>query len=119
MFRFENEVSPLLCPATGTVFASIFDWERGIGSFDYLEGVRPGQANIRLALRRSKELIQDTLADNAIRAIADDWLATVVLITEGRHTVRGANGEPETDDDVAGRQAIETADELDRMSPGP
>ena len=103
MFRFENEVSPLLCPATGTVFASIFDWEKGIAKFDYLSGIRPGQTNIRLALQRSKELIQDTLLDkDAIRAIADDWRASVVLITDGRHYIQRPDGTLETEADVAG-----------------
>lgn len=101
ILRFENDVTPMLC-STGTIFASVNDWFATLGTFDYLQGVTMGQTNIRLALQRSKELIQDTLADSdSINVLADRWGAAVVLITDGNHYVERDDGTYETDTDVA------------------
>jgi Mg-chelatase subunit ChlD len=103
VLRFENDVTPLLCPVTNTTFASIDDWATAAGTFDYLEGITPGQTNIRLALQRSKELIQETVLDEeSVSALADAWRATVVLITDGVHYVRRPDGSTETEQDIVG-----------------
>lgn len=102
ILRFENDVTPLPCPETGTLFASIDQWESALPAFDYLAGIRPGQTNIRLALQRAKEVIQETLADkDSISRLADGWRATVVLITDGKHYVERRDGTVENDKDVA------------------
>lgn len=102
ILRFENDVTPMLCPKTGTIFASINDWEPSVPSFDYLSGIRPGQTNIRLALQRAKEAIQEALADEeSLAAVGDNWRATVVLITDGNHYVQRSDGTVESDKDVA------------------
>jgi hypothetical protein len=103
ILRFENDVTPLLC-STGKVFSSINDWFEGVSSFDYLQGVRLAQTNIRLALQRSKELIQNTVADeNSVYALADNWRAAVILVTDGNHCVERGDGSGtyESDVDVA------------------
>lgn len=102
VLRFENTVTPLRCPRTDTYFASIADWQATISEFDYLAGISPGQTNIRLALQRAKELIQETVADaDSVSALADAWRATVILITDGLHYVERLDGTVETDKDVA------------------
>lgn len=101
ILRFENNVTPLLC-STGTIFASVNDWFATLDKFDYLRGVTLGQTNIRLALQRSKELFQDTISDSdSVSALADNWRAALVLVTDGKHYVQRADGTDETDDDVA------------------
>ena len=101
ILRFENDVTPLLC-STGTVFSSVNDWFNTLGTFDYLRGVTLGQTNIRLALQRSKELFQDTISDaDSVTALADNWRAALVLITDGNHYVEREDGTYETDDNVA------------------
>jgi len=108
ILRFENDVTPLLC-STGTVFASVNDWFATLGTFDYLQGITLEQTNIRLALQRSKELFQNTIADSdPVSALADSWRAAVVLITDGNHYVKRPDdsGTYETDADV-GHQALD------------
>lgn len=107
ILRFSDEVTPLLCPATGTPFASVNDWFTTLEGFNYLRGVTMSQTNLRLALQRAKELIQDALADEEHTGdIAAAWHASVVLITDGRHEVQRSDGTWETDEDV-GPQALE------------
>ena len=102
ILRFENDVTPLLCPDTGTLFASIDDWQSALAAFDYLSGVQPGQTNIRLALQRAKEAVQETLADEeSISTLGDNWRSTVILITDGNHFVTRSDGSVESDKDVA------------------
>jgi hypothetical protein len=103
ILRFESNVTPLYCP-TGTIFASVHDWHSTLDSFNYLQGVSLQQTNIRLALQRSKELIQNTIADEeSIYALADNWRAAVILVTDGNHFVERLDGTGtyETDTDVA------------------
>ncbi len=101
ILRFSDDVIPLRC-STGAVFASAHDWFANLSAFDYLHGVDPGQTNIRLALQRSKEAIQNTISDQAsVAALADEWRAVVVLITDGMHYVARADGTCETDENVA------------------
>ncbi len=103
ILRFENDVTTMLCPTTDTKFASIYEWEKCMSNFDYLTGLTPGQTNIRLALQRSKELLQDTLEDDdSLSELADDWRATVILVTDGNHFVQRQDGSAENDNDVAG-----------------
>lgn len=103
ILRFENDVTPLPCPRTNTRFASIADWAYAVDTFDYLYGVIPGQTNIRLALQRAKELIQETVADEeSVSVLADAWRATVVLVTDGLHFVKRPDGSTESEADVAG-----------------
>jgi Mg-chelatase subunit ChlD len=101
ILRFEDDVTPLIC-STGAVFSSINDWFATLRTFNYLQGVILGQTNIRLALQRSKEMIQNTIADSdSVYALADNWRAAVVLITDGNHYVRRGDGTYETDANVA------------------
>jgi len=101
ILRFENDVTPLLC-STGTMFSSVNDWFATLDTFDYLRGVTLGQTNIRLALQRSKELFQDTISDSdSVSALADNWRAALVLITDGNHYVQRDDGTYETEDNVA------------------
>lgn len=102
ILRFESDVTPLLSP-TGALFCSVFDWFSSLETFDYLNGVTMRQTNIRLALQRAKELIQNTLADiESVRPLADEWRAAVILITDGKHEVARADGSGvlESDADV-------------------
>jgi hypothetical protein len=103
ILRFENNVTPLPC-STGTIFASVHDWYSTLDSFNYLQGISLQQTNIRLALQRSKELIQNTIADEeSVYALADGWRAAVILVTDGNHYVERSDGTGtyETDEDVA------------------
>lgn len=107
VLRFENDVTPLAPRALideGT-FAPVHEWFNMLDGFDYLKGVKLGHTNIRLALQRSKELIQDALADEQAERLATAWRAAVVLVTDGNHVVQRSDGTTETDDDVA-QQAV-------------
>lgn len=100
ILRFENDVTLLPGPG-GAAFVSVNDWYEKLPDFDYLKGISHGQTNIRLALQRSKELIQSAIADDAIKDLAENWRAAVILITDGMHYVQRADGSKETDVDVA------------------
>lgn len=101
VLRFENDVTPL-STASGAAFSSVNDWFSGLSTFNYLDGVTLGQTNIRLALQKSKELIQNTLADtDSVSALADSWRACVILVTDGNHYVVKTDGSVETDAEVA------------------
>lgn len=101
ILRFENDVTPLPGVGGGT-FSSVHDLHASLADFDYLKGVSLGMTNIRLALQRSKELIQNTLADEeSTSRLAHSWRAAVVLVTDGNHVVQRPDGSRETDDDVA------------------
>jgi uncharacterized protein YegL len=102
VLRFENDATLLPCSSTGAPFSSVNDWFDTLATFDYLKGITPGQTNLRLALQRAKELIQDTVADDdSISSIADQWRAAVVLITDGNHYLTRQDGTTESDADVA------------------
>lgn len=98
--RFSDDVLPLASPA-GTEFAHVDDWRRS-ERFDYLEGMPMARTNIRAALIRAKELVQDALGDSELLGrIAPEWRAVVVLVTDGRHEVTREDGSEEDDSDVA------------------
>jgi Mg-chelatase subunit ChlD len=79
-----------------------------------MEGAEHGNTNIRLALLRSKELIQDVLfnGEEADR-IADAWRAAIVLITDGQHVVPQKDGTNETE-----RQVIDEVIDIDSGAAG-
>jgi len=113
--RFSNDVSQIQCPAADCVgFASVDAWNKDLSKFDYMEGAEHGYTNIRLALLRSKELIQDVLfnGEEADR-IADGWRVAIVLITDGRHVVPQEDGTNETE-----RQVIEEVIDIDSGAAG-
>lgn len=117
ILRFENDVTALPGPG-GALFSSVHDWFAKLSEFDYLKGVTLGQTNIRLALQRTKELIQDTLADeDSMNQLADAWRASVVLITDGNHFVQRSDGTQETDNDVA-RQAFQIHEGMPHLLQG-
>lgn len=101
ILRFENDVTPLCCQGEAP-FSSINDWYSTLNTFNYMSGVKPSTTNIRLALQRSKELIQDALSDSeSVSELAEEWRAAVVLVTDGNHVVTRVDGSKETDTDVA------------------
>jgi uncharacterized protein YegL len=102
VLTFTDDVTPIPCPGTGDAgFSSAAAWAESSKSFSYTAGVTPGLTNIRLALQRAKELVQDALFDSeAAFDIADRWRAVIILITDGIHQVQRADGQPETDNDV-------------------
>jgi hypothetical protein len=99
--RFSDDVSALPSP-TGTEFAHVADWDARMDEFDYLDGMHMGLTNLRLAIQRSKELIQNAVADEQMLGdLADRWRALLILITDGRHEFKRSDGSLETDLDVA------------------
>lgn len=102
ILRFEEDVTPLRGPS-GTIFSHVYDWHENLATFNYLQGITLRYTNIRLALQRSRELLQNTISDDAsLRLLADVWRAAVIVITDGNHVVMRGDGSYETDDDVAG-----------------
>lgn len=102
VLTFTDDVTPIACPGTGDAgFSSAATWAESSKSFNYMAGVKPGLTNIRLALNRAKELVQDALFDGETASdIADRWRAVIILITDGIHMIQRADGQPETDNDV-------------------
>lgn len=102
VLTFTDGVTAIPCPGTGDAgFSSAATWEESASSFNYMANVKPGLTNIRLALQRSKELIQDALFESETAAeIADRWRAVIILVTDGIHEICRADGERETDRDV-------------------
>ncbi len=102
VLTFTDDVTPISCPETGDAgFSSAATWADSGKSFDYMANVTPGLTNIRLALQRSKELIQDALFEgDTASEITDRWRAVIILVTDGIHAVRRTDGQPEADSDV-------------------
>jgi hypothetical protein len=99
--RFSDDVSSMHSPV-GTEFAHVADWDACMDKFNYLDGIEMGLTNLRLALQRAKELIQNALADQQMLGqLADRWRALLIVITDGRHEFKRLDGSLETDLDVA------------------
>ena len=104
VLAFSSDVLALSADSNASLFSSVSDWHRWLssGSTVYERHVERAQTNIRLALDRASDFIDQFRSSDEAPKLARRWTsAAVVMLTDGAHFL-GDPEHPETSKDILG-----------------